>query len=184
MPNPPNVIHELRELLARYDALGGALGWTAGAVSGTIETTQADGVTGATAFLPLDEDKVADVIQGIVGAMWPEKYCRENARRILNCKGTELEIFEAKLAAAAVNALPELLRAPHTVLLTEISQALLWAGQHTAEKHANDSYPPAFAIRNHGSSGIGTNTAIWCETCDARKVSIENHHDITDYEAW
>ena len=73
----------LRTLLKAHQASGGGLGWTHGDHTGAIETSQADGVHGRTMFVPTDD-------------------ATTNA-------ATDTEIAEARLACAAVNALPDLL---------------------------------------------------------------------------
>lgn len=73
----------------------------------------------------------------------------------------------------------------YTFTWKELMFAAAWAAKHMADRHGEgkDQFPK-FALRNHGGSGIGINSAITCETCDAQRVSDANTHDITDYECW
>jgi hypothetical protein len=84
----------LRELLSSYQALGGGLGWTHGAVGAGIETSQADGVHGGTLFAPTDD------------------YHAEAAQ-------PAIDVAAARLACAAVNALPDLLTIYEAVCAVE-----------------------------------------------------------------
>ena len=75
-------VEKLRALLANH-----ALPWTHGETTGIIETTQADGIHGRTCFVPEDDEAPYVGPRPVDASV----------------------IAEARLAVAAVNALPDLL---------------------------------------------------------------------------
>lgn len=67
----------------------------------------------------------------------------------------------------------------------EIQAVAVWVEEHVRVAHGGEILYADIAIRHvEGRSGIGDRTVVTCEACEKVKVRNENHHDVTDYDAW
>jgi hypothetical protein len=66
----------------------------------------------------------------------------------------------------------------------ELCDAAAWVSAHVSTVHAGVLPNADITLRSLDGGGIGLRTVVMCEACERIKVSNNNFHDVTDYDAW
>jgi hypothetical protein len=70
-----------------------------------------------------------------------------------------------------------------TIALQELRAAASWAEEHARTVHDGELPYSDIRIFRISAGGIVVRVVVLCEACDRVRVSDDNHHDVTDYDA-